>query len=378
MDLEYYSSYLEVDLGILRSNAEKIMSAIKPRKFIPVVKGNSHGNGTVPVAAMLIEDLGINLIANAQIIESKKIRDAGYKDTELMLLSAVPYHALPYVVEYNLIAPVFDKKTAKLLSDAVSLSGKKYQDIQIKIETGLHRLGVNPQKDLNGLIAYIRSLKNLRIVGVYSHFGNAYEFNDEFTINQYKLFEDAVWQVRGLGIDPKYVHICCSGGSMWVEDTISTHARLGCMFTGFSGLDDGRNPFDVETAASWRAFITNICHLKPGERAGYGYSCVADREMTTATVSVGICDGFFRPLASSKAPLLVNGKRAKYLSVCMDQMFIDVTGIDCEIGDEVTIFGKDRLGNNITTEYISKFVDHSPTSLTGYLNDRVKRIYINR
>ncbi len=100
--------------------------------------------------------------------------------------------------------------------------------------------------------------------------------------------------------------------------------------------------------------------------------------MTTATVSVGICDGFFRPLASSKAPLLVNGKRAKYLSVCMDQMFIDVTGIDCEIGDEVTIFGKDRLGNNITTEYISKFVDHSPTSLTGYLNDRVKRIYINR
>ena len=379
MDLAHYYSYLEVDLEILKQNALNIKAALEPeRVFIPVVKGNAHGFGTVPVARLLIEEVGVKTIACAQICEAIDIRNAGYKDLDILLLGGVPFHGIPYAVKYDLQMPIYDVESARLLSNAVKEQGKSRQKIQIKIDTGLHRIGVQPGEKLDQLLDHIIKLGNLEIDGVYSHFSNAYEINDPFARSQYELYAQSLRQVRNRGIRPKYIHICCSGAAAWLEDRISTHARLGCMFIGFSPMSDGSNPFNVRQAAAWRAFITNICELEPGEAAGYGRGNIVSRPTKTATLSIGYCDGFFRPLAMNKGPLLVNGKIAHYLSVAMDQIFIDVTDIDCEIGDEVTIFGKDKSsGLFLSTMELAAYADHNPASLHGYINGRVKRIYIN-
>ena len=377
MDHSYYYSYLEVDLGILRQNAVSIQEGLKPkRRLIPVVKGNAHGYGTFPVANMLYNDLGVRNIACAQVIEGIRMREGGLKDIDILLLSAVPYHAISYAVEYNLQIPVFTEEMAKLVSDEGKRQNK-IPKIQIKIEAGLHRLGVMPGEPLIELLRYIKKLGNIEICGIYSHFSNAYERNDPITLKQYNIFESSVKEAAREGISPPMIHICCSGGSTWVNDTISTHVRCGCMFIGFSPMNDNSNPFNVKPAASWRAFITNISNVKKGEYVGYGTSFIAPKPLKTATISVGICDGFFRPLAYGGAPLLVNGKKARYIAVCMDQAFIDVTGIDCRINDEVTIFGKDAFGNSLSTMYLSQFADNNPTSLHGYLNNRVQRVYMD-
>ena len=54
MNLEHYNSYLEVDLGKIRRNVERIHRHIGPgRGMIPVVKGNAYGLGTVEVARLM-------------------------------------------------------------------------------------------------------------------------------------------------------------------------------------------------------------------------------------------------------------------------------------------------------------------------------------
>ena len=377
MEHLFYNSYLEVDLGVIRQNALNIQNGLKyNRTLIPAIKGNAHGYGTVQIARMLSEDVGIKTLACAQIIEGVKMREAGLNKTDILLLGAVPYHAAPYAVKYGFHIPVFNKEMVKIISDE-GRRQKKIPKVQVKIEVGLHRLGVLPGEPFIELLNYIKKLGNIELAGIYSHFSNAYEKDDPITLKQYDVFSNAVRSAEREGFAPPMIHICCSGASTWVPDTISTHVRSGCMVIGFSPMNDKSNPFGVSPAASWRAFITNICSVKAGEYIGYGTSYKAEKDMKTATISVGICDGFFRPLAYSGAPLLVNGRKVKYISVCMDQAFIDVTDIPCSINDEVTIFGYDKMGNQLSTEYLSEFTDRNPTSLHGYLNDRVQRVYVN-
>ncbi|MBR5902697.1 MAG: alanine racemase, partial [Clostridia bacterium] len=43
-------------------------------------------------------------------------------------------------------------------------------------------------------------------------------------------------------------------------------------------------------------------------------------------------------------PVYVNETLTKYVGVCMDQLFVDVTDIDCKVGDEITVFGRTKGG----------------------------------
>ncbi len=376
MDLEYYNSYLKVDLGILKENTQKIKQALEPgRTVIPVIKGNAHGMGTVPVAATLIEDLAIKTIACAHICEARDIRLAGFQDAKILILGAVPDHALPYAMEYDLHVPVFREETALLLNQLAADRGKR-QPIQIKVDVGLHRIGVLPGEPLKKLVAVLHRCEKLEITGIYSHYANPYTPGDPRTLNQYECFHQSVEQVRALGIDPPMVHIACSGAAGWVPDPISTHARIGCMYVGFT---EGPNLFNVRQAMTWRAFITNVMKLGPGEYVGYGLKNPVTRPMRVATLSIGACDGLCRPMVKGHGPVLLHGKRAPFISVCMDQSWIDVTDIPCKPGDQVTLFGQDiDTDAYLTTTELCTYGDGNPASLHELLSQRVKRVYVNR
>lgn len=379
-DLEFYSSYLEVDLGVIRQNAQRVAAKLAPqRKLFPIVKGNAHGMGTVPVTSVLIEDVGVDILGCAQICEAAKIRAAGYDQVEILLLSGVPYHALPDAVAYDLQVPVYTIEGARRLSEAVRQSGKTAHKVQIKVNTGMNRIGVAPGTELEALIDEILSLGNLEIVGIYTHFRlESYCVGSQETLSQYALFETSVEALRAKGVEPVYVHCCSSGAALWLDDRISNYARVGCMVVGDYQMIDGSPTFGSEQALSWHAFINAVYDLPPGTPVGYGSSTALDRPRKVATISVGFCDGLYIPLVAAGAPLIVNGQYAQYLSIAMDQTIIDVTGIDCAIGDEVTLYGHDKSGIFLHTAELAKYVPGSgQTSLHAYLNDRVKRIYLD-
>lgn len=372
-DPGYYYSYLEVDLGQIRKNFQN-MQAVCKRKLIPVVKGNAWGQGTVPVAAMLFDSTGVETIAVAHISEAVKIREAGYTRQTIMILSGVPFHAIPYAVKYRLMMMVYNRETAERLGKAVREAGIGEFPVQIKIDTGFHRIGVTPEK-LPELIEAIREQKNLKIEGICSHYADCYEYGSARTYEQYEMFRKSVILARRMGENPRYISIGCSPNVDWPDEEICTHVRVGWGYIAYSP-DPGFEYFHHNRPSmTLRTFITDIHHLPAGEPIGYDGE-ILTRATDVATISIGTCDGLYRPLVRGKGKVLIRGEYPRYLSTCMDQAMIDVTGIPVRIGDEVTIFGKDKYSDAVLTPTeLADYADGNSTILHLYLSDRVARIY---
>lgn len=376
MDLKHYHSYLQVDLGAIARNVDRIRRHIGPEKgLIPVVKGNAYGLGTVEIARMLSRRCGIRLMANANLQEAILIRQAGI-ETDLMILGGLPPHAIPYAAEYDVQPAIFNRETAELFSRACRDRGKTGK-IQIKLETGMGRIGARPGPELDRLLDRLLALDNLEITGVFTHFATAYQLGSEYARQQLALFRQGVEQMESRGIRPPYIHAAATAATVWLPESHCTHVRCGALYLGYSNLQGRENPLGVEEPASWRAFITNLRQLEPGESAGYQRHFVAQKPTMVATVDVGYSAGLNRPLALAGGPVLVKGQRTRYLGTCMDQCFVDVTGIDCRLFDQVTLLGRD--GDEFLSPFeLAEFIGQNVHSiLTGINPNSVLRVYEN-
>lgn len=369
-ELEYYYSYAEVNLVQIMQNLQNLQAACD-KAIIPVVKGDAWGQGIVPVASMLFDEAGYDIVAVAQVIEGKKLRDAGYNDQIIMLLSGVPYHAIPYVVKYNLLMEVYDLKTVELLSEEVKKANLKHFPVQIKIDSGLHRIGVLPE-EFEALLKAIEKAGNLDIVGIMTHYSEGSKIRIQ---KQYEVFETIVEKFKAMGYAPKYISAGSSFNIEFPKDTVCTHLRAGWGYIAYAdGVVD--NYYGNKPSLSLRTFITNVIKLKKGEIIGYS-DIVLKEDTKVACIPMGMCDGLYRPVLLNGGPLLIKGKYAHYIDGFMDQTLIDVTDIDCKIGDEVTIFGKDKYSDvYLGRKEISDYADGNCSILENYLTDRVKRVYI--
>lgn len=377
MELGLYNSYLEVDFGKMRRSVDRVLETIGPEKqMIPVVKADAYGQGMEEVVRFLVDTYDMKAVACAQVYEAARLREAGFEHLDIIVMGAAPAHVMPYAVRYRVQMPIFSREGAKMLSDAAREVGVQMK-IQLKIETGMNRIGVKPGAPLADLVGYIRELGNLEINGVFTHFSTATYTEDPFVYEQYALFQQAVEQLRELGVTPHYIHCANTGATSWFREELCTHVRPGSLYMGHASMDDDTNHLGVEGCTSWRAFITHIHDIQPGESCGYCRHFQNDTEhpITVATVDVGYADGLYRPLAQNGGPVLVKDTRTRYLATCMDQTMVEVTGLDCAIGDEVTLFGWSKGGACITLEEIQQVTGQNLALPLCLLTSRVKRIY---
>lgn len=370
--LDYYYSYAEVDLRQIRQNLAN-MQAECDRRLIPVVKGNAWGQGTVPIVSMLFNKAGYDITAMAQVTEAVEIREAGFNTQTIMLLSGVPFHAINYVVKYNLLMPVFNKETVKILSSEVKKAGLDKFPIQLKIDTGLHRVGVQPDK-LEELLEAVNEAGNLDVIGIMTHYT---EGSRQKVQRQYDVFKGIVLELKNRGYDFKYISSGCSTNIKFPEEDVCTHVRVGWGFIAYVDNVGYDYFYGNKPSLTLRSFITNITELKAGESVGYG-DLVLKEDKKIACISIGQADGMYRRMTMSGGPLLIRGQYAHYIDSAMDQTIIDVTGIDCELGDEVTIYGRDKYTDAyLGREEVAKYSDGNCSILEMYLTDRVRRIYID-
>lgn len=375
MEIEMYNSYLEVDFGKMKESFRKVQRAAGRRGVIPVMKANAYGIGLVPMADFLVNTMGAEVLAVAQTCEGVQLRQAGFRRADIMLLGPAPAHALPYAVEHRLMVPVFSRETAEQAAAAARQAGRS-APVQLKINTGMNRIGVRPGPELEELLALIRTLPELEVRGMFTHFVNATYTDDPQTPVAYGKFEQAVSQVRAAGVEPQYIHCCNTGATSWFRgDQISTHVRPGSLYMGYDSMDDGTNHLEVEECVSWRAFITNLQTLPAGESCGYCNHFVAQKDTRVATIGIGYADGLFRPMAQGSGVLLVNDSPAPYLATSMDQTMVDVTGIDCAVGDPVTVFGYSPNGAKLPLAKLQDFTGQNLSYPLCLLTPRVKRIY---
>ena len=377
MDIGMYNSYLEVNFGKMKESFRKVQAAAGERGVIPVLKANAYGIGLLPMADFLVNTMGCDVMAVAQTSEGVQLREGGFRRADIMLLGPAPEHAVIYAVENDLLLPVFNEQNARWASEAACKLGKTAR-VQIKIDTGMNRIGVAPGEPLAALLDILKTLPALQVEGVFTHFVNATYTDDPQTPVAYAKFEQAVFQIREAGINPRYIHCCNTGATSWFKgDRISTHVRPGSLYMGYDSMDDGTNWLGVEECVSWRAFITNIHTVKAGESCGYCNHHVCDKDTVVATVDIGYADGLFRPMAQggTGGVLLVNDTRCPYLATSMDQTMVDVTGVDCKVGDQVTVFGWSLNGAKLPLAELQNWTGQNLSLPLCLTNHRVKRIY---
>lgn len=370
VNISNYNSYLLVDRTLLRENVRTILARLgKGTELIPVLKDDAYGLGLVPVARTLCENTAIHTLAVAHVSEGLQLREAGIDREILVMGGALPFQ-LHATVEAELTLACGHAGFLTQLAETAAGLGKRAKG-QIKIDTGLHRIGFEP-KELGALVGELRACEELvAITGAFSHFSDV----SDLALNrkEYELFMEALDFLRLHDIPIPMCHMACSASSEnWPQynmDAVRCGRRLY--------MDRPENPDgSIREAASFRAFITQVKKRPAGEKLGYGGAVTLERETLVATVGVGYGDGLNQKLFEIHAPVLAGGQRCKMLCCCMDQCMIDVTGTDCTVGDEVTFFGYDAQGNFLSSQEIAAMVNRDEgCGLTSALSPRVKRIY---
>jgi alanine racemase len=374
-DIGPCNSYLEVNLRTFGGNIRKVREYIRPQEVIVVLKANAYSLGLAEVGAYITGKCGVKALGCAQAGEGIKLREAGIS-ADILVLGGVPFNNIPAVVEYDLMTPAYQEDYLSLLDREAAARGKTAR-VQIKVETGMGRIGVKPGDQLEKLCDFLKTKKHLQAVGVYTHFAESEALDKTFTRLQLERFHQALDQLKALGMgDLQYIHACNSTSVSWLRDDRLSHVRAAGIFFGYDCCLDPVNALAVEECLAWRAFVTNVKTVEPGETVGYNRFYKAESPRKIATVSAGYGDGYPRFLGlSKKADFLVNGRRARVIGFCMDQSFIDVTGIPCGINDRVTLLGKDG-DERITALELQEKMGHIYLAAIAAITTRVKRVYI--
>ncbi len=372
MNIQTYNSYLEIDLGQLLENARSILESLDAgTALIPVLKDDAYGLGLVPVAKTLCTLPAIRTLAVAHVSEGLRLRESGIEREILVMGGALPFQ-LEAACLAELTLSCAHLGFAGSLAAAAERTGKRGR-LHIKIDTGLHRIGVGPE-ELDALTEELRRAGDrLEITGAFSHFSDAGDraLDEE----EYRLFLDCLERLSAAGIRIPMRHMACSLTSELYPEYHLDAVRCGRrLYMDRPGVTGGT----IREVASWRSYITNLRPRKVGDYIGYGRSVRLERDCLVATVGVGYGDGLNQGLFPIGGPVLVGGRRCRLLACCMDQCMVDVSGADCAVGDEVTFFGTDRAGNFLSSQEVAALVGGDEgCGLTSALSYRVARVYLN-
>lgn len=331
--------WAEVHTGLIQHNVAIVAERIAPAKVWAVVKANAYGHGAVPVAQAAIQ-AGAQGLCVAIVDEGVALRRAG-ATCPILLLSEQPPEMNDLVVGYELTPTVSTTRGAATLATAAAAADRTVA-VHIKIDTGMHRVGVSPQEALN-LARFITSFESLTIEGVYTHFAVADDPSHPANAKQLALFNDTVAALADAGIHPPLIHAANSAAALASPDSRFTMVRLGI---AMYGLRPGPGVADLCAglipAMSLKARITAVRWVDEGEAVSYGLRTALAQSSLIATVPLGYADGIPRALSTTDIRVLVNGVPRRIAgTITMDQFMID-----CEqdssitVGDEVVLLGR--------------------------------------
>jgi alanine racemase len=348
-------AWVEVDLGALLRNGAAI-AAHAGVNIVPMVKADAYGLGAVAVARALeqLEPWGFGV---ATIAEGEELRRAAIER--------------PIVVFSPLLIGDFDAAVRANLTptlgtaDAIERWRETDQPWQLAIDTGMSRAGVQ-WDEIDALRDVIARFPPQ---AAFTHFHSA-EREDETRELQERRFEQALSR---LPVRPPVIH--AENGAAVEHRAPSTWslARPGIFLYGVSS---GNSPqIQPEPVVSVRARVIDLRTIAAGETVSYGGTYRAPTKRQIATLGIGYADGYRRVLGN-RASVLLHGRRARVVGVVtMDMTMIDVTDVQCEIGDIATLIGSDGA-DHIDVMELAEVGSLSAYEILTGLRGRLPRRYV--
>ncbi|MBO4215007.1 MAG: bifunctional UDP-N-acetylmuramoyl-tripeptide:D-alanyl-D-alanine ligase/alanine racemase [Bacteroidaceae bacterium] len=367
LTLKVHQTILEVNLNALVNNVRYYRRFMKPEtKMVCMVKASGYGVGSLETSKTL-QDNGVDYLAVAVADEGADLREAGI--TANIMIMNPETTSFKMLFDYSLEPEVFSFDLLEQLIYAAEKEGITNFPIHIKLDTGMHRLGFNPEKDMPRLIERLSRQTALVPCSVFSHFvGSDGDEFDAFSRRQFALFDQASRQLQAAYSHKIIRHICNSAG---IEHFPEYHLDMVRLGLGLYGIN-ARNNHILNNVATLKTTILQIREVPKGDSIGYSRRTILERDSRIAAIPIGYADGLNRHLGNRGCYCLVNGQKADYVgNICMDVCMLDVTDIDCKEGDQVEIFG-----DNLPVTVLSDALGTIPYEVLTGISNRVQRIYI--
>jgi len=324
-------AYIELDRVSLQHNAHKVREYAPHSKVIAVIKANAYGHGLLNVAPAL--QGRVDAFAVARLDEALQLRESGINEKLLVLQGCAQADELAQFEKNKIDMVVHSAHQIEWLEQSkVKFTG----NVWLKIDSGMHRLGMSPQ-DFLVLFSRLRKDKSLANFRFMTHFSSADNIEEITTEQQWQLFLTTIQEHKGYELSAAN-----SAAIVAWPETHQDWVRAGLMLYGAS-------PVMGKTAAAlgllpvmnFYARIIAIKSIAEGESVGYAGTWTAKKSSRLAVVSVGYGDGYPRHIRRGTC-VLINGQRCTIVGrVSMDMLSVDITDNEqASVGDQVTLWGK--------------------------------------
>ncbi|HEX6916071.1 MAG TPA: bifunctional UDP-N-acetylmuramoyl-tripeptide:D-alanyl-D-alanine ligase/alanine racemase, partial [Chitinophagaceae bacterium] len=369
LEQKVHQTVLEVNLTALVHNLKVYQHLLKPStRVMAMVKAFSYGSGVAEVARVL-QFHKVDYLAVAYADEGVELRKAGIS-LPIMVMNPDEM-SFDTIVAYDLEPEIYGMHILESFLNYLRGQGLQQFPVHIKIDTGMHRLGFEPES-IAAVCSKLKDHPELVVRSVFTHLvaSEAAE-HDSFTRQQAADFDlccSAIREVTGYNF---IRHVANSSAVNRHPQLQYDMVRLGI---GLYGVDSSTEIQEqLHTVAALHSTISQIRKVRAGDTVGYNRKGKVDRDSLIATVRIGYADGLSRHCGNGKGKMWLKGKLAPIIgNVCMDMTMIDITGInDVAVGDAVEVFGK-----NLPVSQVAEWSDTIPYEVLTSVSQRVKRVYV--
>lgn len=364
-------TWAEIDLDALCHNCKEYERIANGTPIMGVIKADGYGHGDVPTARALY-GCGVRFFGVSNLLEAISLRRGGVGG-EILILGYTPPEDAKGLADYDITGTVYDMEYADLLDRAAAAAGVKIK-CHVKIDTGMNRIGFSPDADA---IAPVYALSNLALTGVFTHLCCADEDTQggrEFTAAQFQRFMATLDGLASKGIRVGVRHCCNTAAALRCPEMHLDMVRIGIGLYGLSPEQNAKNNPFLKPVMTLKSVVSMVKTAPAGGFVGYGATYELKKETKIATVPIGYADGYSR-LLSSRGVMGVGGKLVRVIGrVCMDQVMLDVTGLDVNEGDEVVVFGP----GGPSVDEVAAAVDTINYEIVCDVSRRVPRAYLRQ
>lgn len=369
-------TWAEIDLSAIAHNIEALRRITRPGvRLMTVIKANAYGHGTVEVAKACAQS-GVDFLGVALQGEACQLR-ANRIDTPILVLGYTPAVGALTTVLNGFRQTVFDVDSVQALSRAAAETGKN-AFIHVKIDTGMSRIGFQPDEAGLQTVAGFFETPGIVVEGMFTHMAAADTSNPDYTNRQLEQFDSFLARLAARGYSVPIRHAANSASLIQYPQAQYDMVRAGIAVYGLRPSDEvDISELGLIPAMRLMSRVVMVKELPPGTPVSYGCTFVTQRPTRVATAPVGYGDGYTR-LYSSRVFASIRGRRVPLIGrVCMDQCMFDVTDLEeVKVGDEVVLFGRPEDG--VMADDLASAIGTINYEVVCLINSRVPRIYVHR
>lgn len=338
---------LFIDAHALSHNLQRVRHYAPHSKVLAMIKANAYGHGLIEVASALKTAEGFGV---ADLSEAIRLRQAGFSQMILVMRGFHDAAELAAFTDYDLTAVVHHPFQIDLL---LKTPLKQPLGVWLKIDSGMHRLGIAPNK-VRSAFDQLQACERVRQpVCLMTHFADANDSGQISSARQLMLFDLSLATLPAEAVFER--SLANSAGIICYPEMQADWVRPGIMLYGGSPFtEQPASDYGLLPAMTLKTRLVSILNVQAGDCIGYGGTFVCTKPMTLGVVAFGYGDGYPR-LAPSGTPVLVDGCLTSTVGrVSMDMISVDLTELpNVQIDAEVILWGEglavEQIANRVGT-----------------------------